>query len=143
LTAKPPPYSAILELDHKIRQKHLPSHLNVFLGPTDGAPSAYMKACMHGQFRSISKTILQYIEYTTNSLQLYCLFIEASLHKQCLITHPIHSKVRSHLLSLLRTVALLALSSRVSTTTIDSLTCVSGGGGYGPMVSLFCFGRAT
>jgi len=58
LAAKPPPYSAILELDHKIRQKHLPSHLNVFLGPTDCAPSAYMKACMHGQFRSISEYIL-------------------------------------------------------------------------------------
>jgi hypothetical protein len=54
LTAEPPSYQVILDLDRKVREKTLPPHLNVFMSAEDEhcTPAAYMRRCMLGQYRS-------------------------------------------------------------------------------------------
>ncbi len=56
LTAEPPKYQTILDLDRKVREKVLPPHLNVFMSAEDEhcTPAAYMRRCILGQYRSIS-----------------------------------------------------------------------------------------
>lgn len=56
LTAEPPSYETVLELDRKVREKTLPPHLNVFMSPEDEhcTPSVYMRGCLLGQYRSVS-----------------------------------------------------------------------------------------
>ncbi|KIY46632.1 hypothetical protein FISHEDRAFT_75449 [Fistulina hepatica ATCC 64428] len=56
LTAAPPSYDTILELDRKVREKSLPPHLNVFLNAQDQSftPGTYMRGCVLGQYRSVA-----------------------------------------------------------------------------------------
>jgi hypothetical protein len=58
LSAESPNYQAILELDRKVREKPLPSHLNTFMNVEDEhcTPSAYMRGCLLGQFRAVSES---------------------------------------------------------------------------------------
>ncbi|KAG6837547.1 hypothetical protein H0H93_007728 [Arthromyces matolae] len=55
LTAEPPHYQTVLDLDRKVREKTLPPHLNVFLSPEDEhcTPSVYMRGCLLGQYRTV------------------------------------------------------------------------------------------
>ena len=57
LTAEPPSYQTILDLDRKVREKTLPAHLNVFMSPDDVncTPSAYMRGCVLHTYRTVSK----------------------------------------------------------------------------------------
>jgi len=57
LTAEAPQYNAILELDRKVREKKLPSHLNVVMSPEEEhfTPLVYMRSCILGQFRAVSE----------------------------------------------------------------------------------------
>jgi hypothetical protein len=57
LSAEPPKYETILELDRKVREKTLPPHLNSFMSVVeeDCTPSAYMRKCLLGQYRSVSE----------------------------------------------------------------------------------------
>ncbi|KAF9534816.1 fungal-specific transcription factor domain-containing protein [Crepidotus variabilis] len=54
LTAEAPSYQTILELDRKVREYSIPSHLNAFIdSKEDGyTPLRYMKRCLLGQYRS-------------------------------------------------------------------------------------------
>jgi hypothetical protein len=52
LTAKAPQYQAILELDHKVREKPVPNHLSNFLGSEKTSPSAYMQKCLVLHYRA-------------------------------------------------------------------------------------------
>lgn len=63
LTAKPPNYETVLELDKKVRQMTLPPHLNVFMSASDMdfTPSVYMRGCMLAQYRIISALLTLYI----------------------------------------------------------------------------------
>jgi hypothetical protein len=54
VTAVPPTYETILDLDRLVREKSLPAHLNVFAGPEEsGGPSKYMRHCFLGILRAI------------------------------------------------------------------------------------------
>ena len=57
LTAEPPNYQTILDLDRKVREKSLPAHLNVFMSPDDVncTPSVYLRGCLLGQYRTVSE----------------------------------------------------------------------------------------
>lgn len=58
VTAVPPTYETILELDRLVREKSLPAHLNVFAGPEEsGGPSKYMRHCFLGILRAIGTHI--------------------------------------------------------------------------------------
>ncbi|KAG6891283.1 hypothetical protein C0992_009475 [Termitomyces sp. T32_za158] len=56
LTAEPPHYQTVLDLDRKVREKALPPHLNVFMSPEDEhcTPSVYMRGCLLGQYRTVN-----------------------------------------------------------------------------------------
>ncbi|KIK65366.1 hypothetical protein GYMLUDRAFT_159686 [Collybiopsis luxurians FD-317 M1] len=75
LTAEPPNYQIILDLDRKVRQKSLPQHLNVFMSPEDEhcTPSAYMRRCFLGQLRSIT-----------------LLYVHRSFFAQAMLDHPVN-----------------------------------------------------
>jgi hypothetical protein len=58
LTALPPKYDEILDLDRRIREKPLPSHLNKVHQPTDEqfiTPRVYFQSNLLGQYRSVSE----------------------------------------------------------------------------------------
>ncbi|KAF8639464.1 hypothetical protein AX16_010317, partial [Volvariella volvacea WC 439] len=78
LTAQPPSYQTVLELDRKLRAKVLPPHLNVFLSTEDASctPSVYMRGCLLGQFRTIALLYLHrsffaqaMLDYPSNPLK--------------------------------------------------------------------------
>ncbi|TFK76007.1 hypothetical protein BDN72DRAFT_756432 [Pluteus cervinus] len=73
LTAEPPRYQTILELDRKVRGKVLPPHLNVRLGAEDQdcSVSRYFRGCLLGQYRSLA-----------------LLYIHRSFFAQALLDHP-------------------------------------------------------
>ncbi|KAF9469100.1 fungal-specific transcription factor domain-containing protein [Collybia nuda] len=75
LTAEPPRYQTVLELDRKVREKTLPSHLNVFMSPEDEhcTPSVYMRGCLLGQYRSVT-----------------LLYIHRSFFAQAMLDHPVN-----------------------------------------------------
>ncbi|KAG7097069.1 hypothetical protein E1B28_004456 [Marasmius oreades] len=75
LTAEPPNYQTVLDLDRKVREKTLPSHLNMFMNPGDEhcTPSTYMRGCLLGQFRA----------YTL-------LYIHRSFFAQAMLDHPLN-----------------------------------------------------
>ncbi|TFK28831.1 hypothetical protein FA15DRAFT_664908 [Coprinopsis marcescibilis] len=72
VAAKPPKYETILDLDRRLREKKLPSHLNVFTGPEEPStnPSIYMRQSLLGQYRSLA---LLYIHrnYFAQAIQQY------------------------------------------------------------------------
>ncbi|KAK0453593.1 fungal-specific transcription factor domain-containing protein [Armillaria borealis] len=75
LTAEAPSYQTILDLDRKVREKVLPSHLNVFMNPEDEncSPSAFMHGCLLGQYRTVT-----------------LLYIHRSFFAQAMLDHPIN-----------------------------------------------------
>ncbi|KAJ3987194.1 fungal-specific transcription factor domain-containing protein [Lentinula detonsa] len=75
LTAEPPSYQIILDLDRKIREKTLPPHLNVFMSAEDEhcTPAAYMRRCNLGQYRSVT-----------------LLFLHRSFFAQAMLDHPVN-----------------------------------------------------
>ncbi|GLB33705.1 putative fungal specific transcription factor [Lyophyllum shimeji] len=75
LTAEPPNYQTVLELDRKVREKTLPPHLNVFMSTEDEycTPAAYMRGCLLGQYRTI-----------------VLLYIHRSFFAQAMLDHPIN-----------------------------------------------------
>ncbi|KAJ3776587.1 fungal-specific transcription factor domain-containing protein [Lentinula raphanica] len=75
LTAEPPSYQTILDLDRKIREKTLPPHLNVFLSAEDEhcTPAEYMRRCNLGQYRSVT-----------------LLFLHRSFFAQAMLDHPVN-----------------------------------------------------
>ncbi|KIY73655.1 hypothetical protein CYLTODRAFT_341809 [Cylindrobasidium torrendii FP15055 ss-10] len=75
LTAEPPSYQTILDLDRKVREKALPPHLNVFRSPDDEqvTPSAYMHGCLLSQYRVVS-----------------LLYLHRSFFAQAMLDHPIN-----------------------------------------------------
>ncbi|KAF5393704.1 hypothetical protein D9757_000116 [Collybiopsis confluens] len=72
LTAEPPSYQTVLDLDRKVREKTLPPYLNVFMNPEDEhfTPSAYMRRCFLGQ--------------------MLLLFIHRSFFAQAMLDHPVN-----------------------------------------------------
>lgn len=55
LTAEPPSYQTVLDLDRKVREKYLPPHLNIYSsGEEYYTPGVYMRGCLLSQYRSIS-----------------------------------------------------------------------------------------
>jgi len=58
LTAEPPKYEVVLDLDRKVREKRVPPHLNVFMNVEDCTPATYMRGCMLGQYRAVSMCLL-------------------------------------------------------------------------------------
>ncbi|KAL0582042.1 hypothetical protein V5O48_000100 [Marasmius crinis-equi] len=75
LTAEPPNYETILDLDLKVREKTLPPHLNMFMNPGDEqcTPFTYMRGCVLGQYRSVT-----------------LLYIHRSFFAQAMLDHPIN-----------------------------------------------------
>ncbi|KAF9263504.1 hypothetical protein L218DRAFT_927132 [Marasmius fiardii PR-910] len=75
LTAEPPDYQTVLDLDRKVREKTLPPHLNMFMNPGDEhcTPSTYMRGCLLGQFRAIS-----------------LLYIHRSFFAQAMLDYPLN-----------------------------------------------------
>lgn len=73
LTAEPPSYETILDLDRKVREKTLPEHLDVFLSLQDAhyTPYAYMHGGLLSQFRAIT-----------------LLYIHRSFFAQAMLDHP-------------------------------------------------------
>ncbi|KAG6902306.1 hypothetical protein C0995_001916 [Termitomyces sp. Mi166 len=73
LTAEPPHYQTVLDLDRKVREKTLPPHLNVFMSPEDEhcTPSVYMRGCLLGQYRTVT-----------------LLYIHRSFFAQAMLDHP-------------------------------------------------------
>jgi hypothetical protein len=59
LTAEPPSYQTILDLDRKVREFRLPAHLNMFINSDDKnfAPGTYLKGCLLSQYRTVGKCI--------------------------------------------------------------------------------------
>lgn len=56
VTAEPPTYETILDLDRRVREKFLPAHLNVFMNTEQVCtPSAYMGHCLLGQYRAFGE----------------------------------------------------------------------------------------
>ncbi|KAG6918921.1 hypothetical protein DXG01_010576 [Tephrocybe rancida] len=82
LTAEPPHYQTVLDLDRKVREKLLPSHLNVFMSPEDEhcTPSVYMRGCLLAQYRTVS----QYASPAIAAL----LYIHRSFFAQAMLDHP-------------------------------------------------------
>ncbi|EAU84699.2 hypothetical protein CC1G_00218 [Coprinopsis cinerea okayama7 len=55
VTANPPTYETILDLDRRVRERALPPQFNTFLNPEDGCtPGEYMRHCLLGQMRVIA-----------------------------------------------------------------------------------------
>ncbi|KAF8897440.1 fungal-specific transcription factor domain-containing protein [Infundibulicybe gibba] len=75
LTAETPQYQTVLELDRKVREKVLPSHLNVFMSAEDPhcTPSVYMRGCLLGQYRAVA-----------------LLYIHRSFFAQAMLDHPVN-----------------------------------------------------
>ncbi|KAK1236733.1 hypothetical protein PQX77_000089 [Marasmius sp. AFHP31] len=75
LTAEPPNYETILDLDRKVREKSLPPHLNMFMNPGDEncTPSTYMRGCLLGLYRAVT-----------------LLYIHRSFFAQAMLDHPIN-----------------------------------------------------
>jgi len=75
LTAEPPNYQTVLELDRRVREKTLPLHLNVFMSADDEhcTPAVYMRGCLLGQYRTI-----------------VLLYIHRSFFAQAMLDHPIN-----------------------------------------------------
>ncbi|KAL0949720.1 hypothetical protein HGRIS_009759 [Hohenbuehelia grisea] len=75
LAAEPPSYQTILDLDRKVREKTVPSHLNTFISGSDDelTPSAFMRGCLLSQFRAIT-----------------LLYIHRSFFAQAVLDHPIN-----------------------------------------------------
>ncbi|KAG6855101.1 hypothetical protein C0991_006030 [Blastosporella zonata] len=73
LTAEPPHYQTVLDLDRKVREKTLPPHLNVFMSPEDEhcTPSVYMRGCLLAQYRTVT-----------------LLYIHRSFFAQAMLDHP-------------------------------------------------------
>ncbi|KAH6915006.1 fungal-specific transcription factor domain-containing protein, partial [Coprinopsis sp. MPI-PUGE-AT-0042] len=72
VTAVPPTYETILDLDRLVREKALPAHLNVFAGPEEsGGPSKYMRHCFLGVLRAIA-----------------LLYIHRNFFAQAILDHP-------------------------------------------------------
>ncbi|KAG5644077.1 hypothetical protein DXG03_009167 [Asterophora parasitica] len=73
LTAEPPNYQTVLDLDRKVRAKSLPPHLNMFLSPEDRncSPSVYMRGCILAQYRTVT-----------------LLYIHRSFFAQAMLDHP-------------------------------------------------------
>ncbi|KAI4526067.1 hypothetical protein K525DRAFT_233716 [Schizophyllum commune Loenen D] len=73
LTADPPSYETILDLDRKVREKVLPEHLDVFLSPHDEhyTPFTFMKGGLLSQYRAIT-----------------LLYIHRSFFAQAMLDHP-------------------------------------------------------
>uniref|UniRef100_A0A8H8CL84 Xylanolytic transcriptional activator regulatory domain-containing protein n=1 Tax=Psilocybe cubensis TaxID=181762 RepID=A0A8H8CL84_PSICU len=93
LTAQAPQYSTILELDRKLREKTFFPHLNAFISPEDEeiTPSVYMKRCLLGQYRSISKhyfntCLLQLLILNAKAL----LYLHRSFFAQAMLDHPVN-----------------------------------------------------
>jgi hypothetical protein len=75
LSANPPGYDIILELDRKVREKVLPPSLNVLLTKDDDnvTPLVYMRGCLLSQFRSVTM-----------------LYIHRSFFAQAVLDHPVN-----------------------------------------------------
>ncbi|KAG6813503.1 hypothetical protein H0H92_010528 [Tricholoma furcatifolium] len=73
LTAEPPHYQTVLDLDRKVREKLLPPHLNVFMSAEDEhcTPSVYMRGCLLAQYRTVA-----------------LLYIHRSFFAQAMLDHP-------------------------------------------------------
>jgi hypothetical protein len=57
LAAKAPQYETVLDLDRKLREKILPSHLNNFVGSEQCSPSEYMRKCLLAHYRASSTSL--------------------------------------------------------------------------------------
>ncbi|KAJ8523464.1 hypothetical protein ONZ45_g55 [Pleurotus djamor] len=75
LTAEPPSYQTILELDRKVRERRVPPHLQAYVGPDDTTwtPLSYMRGYLLTQFRAIT-----------------LLYIHRSFFAQAMLDHPIN-----------------------------------------------------
>ncbi|KAK7470755.1 hypothetical protein VKT23_002174 [Stygiomarasmius scandens] len=73
LTAEPPKYEVVLDLDRKVREKRVPPHLNVFMNVEDCTPATYMRGCMLGQYRAVT-----------------LLFLHRSFFAQAMLDHPVN-----------------------------------------------------
>ncbi|KNZ79894.1 hypothetical protein J132_08552 [Termitomyces sp. J132] len=69
LTAEPPHYQTVLDLDRKVREKILPPHLNVFMSPEDKhcTPSVYMRGSLLYIHRSFFAQAM--LDHPTNPLR--------------------------------------------------------------------------
>lgn len=95
LTAQAPQYSTILELDRKLREKTFFPHLNAFISPEDEeiTPSVYMKRCLLGQYRSISKhSFKQVVDSNWFKLNMLTalLYLHRSFFAQAMLDHPVN-----------------------------------------------------
>lgn len=92
LTAETPQYRTILELDRKVREKRLPPHLNVFMSPEEEhfTPSVYMRGCILGQFRAVSKFSILKLWLSTDSVSQALLYIHRSWFAQAMLDHPVN-----------------------------------------------------
>jgi hypothetical protein len=92
LTAEAPQYRTILELDRKLREKRLPPHLNVFMSPEEErfTPSVYMRGCILGQYRAVSKYCTSSIWATIKPPPSALLYIHRSWFAQAMLDHPIN-----------------------------------------------------
>ncbi|THV08656.1 hypothetical protein K435DRAFT_708630 [Dendrothele bispora CBS 962.96] len=73
LTAKPPKYEVILDLDRKVREKIVPPHLNIFMNAEDCSPATYMRGSMLGQYRTVT-----------------LLFLHRSFFAQAMLDYPVN-----------------------------------------------------
>lgn len=92
LTAEAPTYQTILELDRKVREKLLPSHLNAFMAPDadNCMPSTFMHGSVLGQFRTVSESAVLCITSDVSDFLLALLYIHRSFFAQAMLDHPIN-----------------------------------------------------
>lgn len=75
LSAAPPSYETILDLDRIVRERTLPTSLNMYTAKDDDycTPSVYMRGCLLSQFRSVTM-----------------LYIHRSFFAQAVLDHPVN-----------------------------------------------------